>query len=308
MKNDRTKMVMLQCSVVFDNHKTTIWNFDEIEDTPKGRNKIFRDVFSKMSTTENVVSVSERAEYITVPFKPVTENFFYSQLAVRKTVDIFEEQSDINSQLSIEKKEISSLPFLWVFVDLDNQIFFIELKDSIINHSTLPSIISEIIQRHIGQLPINMYVSLISNEKRFWEIALSNVEIHEIQFELIAPNIFGFRNQISQTLKETKEIINSDEIVLSFQKKDGYIRADHEFLDEYVKYSSSSGGWKIKTKKNGETTTFSSKDKTKIIFIDSTVLDFVTKYSKADVGISRDEWNVYISKLMEAIKGENQET
>ena len=308
MRNDRTKMVMLQCSVVFDNHKTTIWNYDQIEDSPKGRNLIFREVFTKMASTQNVVSVSERAEYISVPFKPVTDNIVFSQLAVRKTVDIFEEQSDINSQLSIEKKEISSLPFLWVFVNLDSQVFFIELKDSTINHSTLPSIISDIIQRHIGQLPINIYVSLISCEKRFWEIALSNVEIHEIQFELIAPNILGFRNQISQTLKETKEIINSDEIVLSFQKKDGYIRADHGFLDEYVKYSSSSGGWKIKTRTNGETTTFSSKEKTKIISIDSTVLYFVTKYSKADVEISRDEWNDYISKLMEAIKGENQET
>ena len=247
--------LVIQVSLIA-HEQTNIFDND-YSDTPQGRNKLFRDVFSSIANQIRIPQKGKMTDNFLLFSRRLSNDVLYFKLAKRR-------KTEINALLDndIKPMAIDDFPNIDVFVNLRLQQLLIEIKGNIFTTQEAMETIRKSIEKHTQKYHFSVFANTVDDTKKFWDrVDRKNAdEILEIEFEMIAPNFFGNSGQAKDLVSEAKDTINATEISMKFTNKEGKLRATMEHLDSYVKYTSFAGGWKVKIRKDGITKTLKSKD------------------------------------------------
>lgn len=269
--------IVLQANVVF-NQQLSLFA-EDYEDTKEGRNEAFRKAIDKLKVKKAVRISPSITEYVLVYKVDITDDILYCQLAKRTQMDTYKLTDN-----TIKQESIDSYPPLDVFINLKQQQFAVELNTKILQASAILSTVKNLINSLVKDY--NIFFNTIENKKEFWDLVSDNDSIQEISFDLVVPNFFGATGAANNLVSGAKSSLNADRVELSIKNKKGGLTASLEAIDSYVKYSSSSGSWKLKIKSEGQSRykTISSTDYCMKKEIESEILDLVKKID--------DRWQV----------------
>ena len=150
--------------------------------------------------------------------------------------------------------------------DPDGQKLAIQLNTGV--GAVLP-LVTALIQR-INDIGVDaawlIEVYPISDEESFWSVVEKyRSEITSLQLKLVAPNILGFRDSVSQEMRRVRDENNAATVTIGIENKDG-INVDTKEVREAVHYVSEGGGDAILRK--GRRKLFDSKRRTRTINVD----------------------------------------
>lgn len=281
--------VLLQASVVF-NKQYSLFE-EEYEDTKDGRNLAFRSAISKFKEKRTIRISPRISEYVLVYKGDITDDILYCQLAKRTQMDTYK-----LTENTIEQESIDSYPPLDVFINLKQQQFAVELNTKILATSTIVTTVKNLINSLVRDY--NIFINTIENKKEFWELISDKEAIQEISFDMVVPNFFGATGAANELVSGAKSSLNADSVELSIKNKKGGLKASLEAIDSYVKYSSTSGSWKlkIKTEGQGKYKTIKSTDFCIKKEIESNILDLVKKVDE-NWNVNTDIYNGLINNL-----------
>lgn len=265
-----TVFINLHGSVVFNNQLSFFGN--KYEDTKSGRNKAFRDIVEIIESKKTLKLKNKNAEYILVFKAKISGDIIYCQLAKKTPMEMFElTENNIKSNL------IDSYPPLDVFINLKCQQFAIEISNSKIPIESLLNVF----QRMLNNLTkdFNIFVNAIKDKKDFWDLISNDNSISEITFDLVVPNYFDVSGSAKNLVASAKDSLNADNVSLCIKNKKGKLKASIEAIDSFVKYSSSSGSWRLKIKESGSSQyrVYKSCDFYKKREIETEILDLIKK-------------------------------
>lgn len=242
MMGKGTSFILLQASVVF-NQQMSLFG-EEYEDTKEGRNKVFRNTIQKLVGKKTVKISSKNSEYVLVYSANISDDIIYFQLAKRTSVKINALVED-----SFKQETVPDYPPLNVFVNLRCQQFAVELNTKILNITSIVTTIKNFINTSKN---FSIFVNTIEDRKEFWNIFSDEDSIQEVSFDMVVPNFFGVSGDAGDLVSEAKSQLNADSVELSFKNKKGGLKANIAAFDSFVRYSATSGSWKIKLKSEGE--------------------------------------------------------
>ena len=82
----------------------------------------------------------------------------------------------------------------------------------------------------------------MTDEKSFWNVVAEHKQIITcVQFKLVAPNVLGFFDSVSNELREIRDENNGANVGISIENKDGII-LDTQSIKNAVRYVSEGGG------------------------------------------------------------------
>lgn len=281
--------VLLQASVVFNKQYSLF--AEEYEDTKDGRNLAFRSAISKFKEKRTIRISPRISEYVLVYKADITDDILYCQLAKRTQMDTYK-----LTENTIEQESIDSYPPLDVFINLKQQQFAVELNTKILVTSTIVTTVKNLINSLVRDY--NIFINTIENKKEFWELISDKEAIQEISFDMVVPNFFGATGAANDLVSGAKSTLNADSVELSIKNKKGGLKASLEAIDSYVKYSSTSGSWKLKIKSEGQGKykTIKSTDFCIKKEIESSILDLVKKVDE-NWNVDTDIYNGLINNL-----------
>ena len=281
--------VLLQASVVFNKQYSLF--AEEYEDTKDGRNLAFRSAISKFKEKRTIRISPRISEYVLVYKADITDDILYCQLAKRTQMDTYK-----LTENTIEQESIDSYPPLDVFINLKQQQFAVELNTKILVTSTIVTTVKNLINSLVRDY--NIFINTIENKKEFWELISDKEAIQEISFDMVVPNFFGATGAANALVSGAKSTLNADSVELSIKNKKGGLKASLEAIDSYVKYSSTSGSWKLKIKSEGQGKykTIKSTDFCIRKEIESSILDLVKKVDE-NWNVDTDIYNGLINNL-----------
>lgn len=281
--------ILLQANVVF-NQQLTLFG-EQYDDTKTGRNKAFRSAIGKLKEKKTVRISPKISEYVLIYKADITTDILYCQLAKRTQMDTY-----TLTENTIKQESIDSYPPLDVFINLRQQQFAVELNSKILVASTIVTTVKNLINSLIKDYDI--FFNTIESKKEFWDLVSDKDAIQEISFDMVVPNFFGATGAANDLVSSAKSSLNADSVELSIKNKKGGLKATLDAIDSYVKYSSSSGSWKMKIKAEGESRyrTISSTDFCIKKQIETDILDLLKRMDD-NWRINIDVYNGLINKL-----------
>lgn len=289
--------LLLQANVVFNQQLSLFQN--NYVDNKKGRNEAFKRTINKF-IEKKIVKVSPRiTEYILVYVATITDNIIYCQLAKKSSVETYSLKDNI-----IEADSVASYPPLDVFINLNLQQFAVELNSKILSIQVVEKTIKNLINSLVKDYSI--FFNTIEDKKEFWNTVSNDDSIQEISFDLVVPNFFGATKEAKDLVEGAKSDVNADSVVLTFKNKKGGLRADMQSIDSFVKYSSTSGSWKMKIKQQGQTKykIIKSTDYCKQKEIEEDIIELVRNIND-NAQIGTDLYNGLIDRLNGLFENEN---
>lgn len=151
----------------------------------------------------------------------------------------------------IELTRVEDYPWCLLIIDLEKQIFLISRNSQITsNISTLKNSIAKVISSQLKKFQVSLQLELITNKNSFWDSVFQNTgEIRFVELTLISPNFLGQSYSTTKMLKEFRDELNNDSIVLKFTNNRGKLNISPKshFLKDILEYiANGCGSWKIK--------------------------------------------------------------
>lgn len=169
----------------------------------------------------------------------------------------------------IVETEENDYPYVNVFIALDSQKFLIESNTQVFkNYNTCSTVMENIINNKLRENDIRIELNPIIEEENFWNYFRTGTKVYNIEFKLVAPNMFDAEDDANNFLKEAQKNIGANVVTLNFCNQEGNIKPNRIGIDSFIKYISAGGGiWKIITQNSdGKKEKISSKQKsTKVI-------------------------------------------
>lgn len=269
---DKKKMLfnIFQVSVVFSNQQ----NFLDktYNDDKEGRNAAFRDVINNVVESKKIKINPRNCEYSLLYVCYITKDLLCFQLAKKKDVKIYKETEDY-----IEKRTVDSYPFVYMFVNLETQKVFVQVKDSFMSENSMLSNIIKIFNHVLRNVNFSMYLTPIEDIKEFWALTNDSI-IKDMEFELVAPNFFNAAGKAKELAEESKKQLNAETTTVKFQNKKGNLKATMSFLKDLVEYSSHAGYWSVVVEQDGKRKRIKSHDVQMKQEIEEYILDLLDKY------------------------------
>lgn len=289
--SERNKSFLITQVSLVANDQLTLFD-NEYEDNQEGRNQLFRNVFFDIADNKKIVYKGRQLDNILLFSRKLTEETFYFKLAKQKKKEINAFFDD-----DIKAFKLDDFPHIDVFVNLRLQQILVEVKESIFAINEAIEILRRIIQAGTKKHNYSVFVSTVDDMQSFWErVDQKNAdEILEIKFEMIAPNFFGNAGQAKDLVDDAKSNVNATEVSIILVNKKGKLKASMEHLDSFVRYSSFSGGWKVKVRKDGYVKTLKSNDMSLKKNIPEVVLDTIREISDNTNNI--DAYNRCVSEI-----------
>lgn len=226
-------------SILFPD-QSSIYNSGLLNDS-KSKNSIFRSFFNIIEDNKKFESQYQSRIYYLI-FKNKYDDILHCQLARKKQ---FSKRELIENDI-IEKDD-EDYPYVNIFIDLVGQKFLIESNTQVFeNYNTCSNVIENIINSKLKEQDIRIELNPIIEEENFWNYFSGNSKIYNIEFNLVAPNIFDAEDDANTFLKEAQKNLGASVVNLNFCNQEGELKPNKVGIDSYIKYISDGGGsWKI---------------------------------------------------------------
>ena len=220
--------------------QATIYNYS-LQNDSASKNKIFREFFSMIESEKKFESRYQSRIYFLI-FKNNYNDVLHCQLARKKQ---FNKRELVDN--NIIEREDNDYPYVNIFVDLKTQKFLIESNTQVFeNYNTCGTVLENIINNNLKEKDIRITLNPIIEEENFWTHFDNNSKIYNIEFRLIAPNMFDAEDDVNIFLKEAEKNVGSDVVNINFCNTKGNLNPNKKGFDSYVRYISAGGGhWKI---------------------------------------------------------------
>lgn len=249
--------------------QASIFNLDLRNDS-NSKNKIFRDFFDMIETEKKFVSQYQNRIYYLI-FKNKYEDLLHCRLARKKQ---FSKRELVEND--IIETEDNDYPYVNIFIDLKSQKFLIESNTQVFeNYNTCSTVMENIINSNLKEKDIRIELNPIIEEENFWNYFSGNSKVFNIEFKLVAPNMFDAEDDANNFLKEAQKNVGSDIVTLNFCNQEGNLNPNKVGIDSFIKYISAGGGtWKLRIlNSNGQKQSISSQQKSTKVNIPITYED-----------------------------------
>lgn len=200
--------------------------------------------------------------------KTLKSRYVLLKLAKEKQRELHQE-----GEFDIEEKVTDDYPYIYIIIDLNNQVILIEHLTTVFNSSfTSQNIIKTFLLEHAAKYhyEIKSHPMLISDS--FWESVQKAEAIHELQIKLESPNLFDGMIDINTTLKKIKKKYNNTEtnIKLVNNSESLLLQKENEELKSAINYVANGGGdWVMSIQENNHNYDVKSEEHIQIIVMDS---------------------------------------
>ena len=249
--------------------QASIFNLD-LKNDSNSKNKIFRDFFDMIETEKKFVSQYQNRIYYLI-FINKYEDLLHCRLARKKQ---FNKRELVEND--IIETEDNDYPYINIFIDLKSQKFLIESNTQVFeNYNTCSTVMENIINSNLKERDIRIELNPIIEEENFWNYFDENSKVFNIEFKLVAPNMFDAEDDANNFLKEAQKNVGSDIVTLNFCNQEGNLNPNKVGIDSFIKYISAGGGtWKLRTlNSNGQKQSISSQQKSTKVNIPITYED-----------------------------------
>ena len=99
--------------------------------------------------------------------------------------------------------------------------------------------IAKVISSQLKKFQVSLQLELITNKNSFWDSVFHNTgEIRFVELTLISPNFLGQSYSTTKMLKEFRDELNNDSIVLKFTNSRGKLNISPKshFLKDILEY------------------------------------------------------------------------
>lgn len=235
----------------------TIFN-SGLSNNSESKNTIFREFFKVIEKSKKFESQYQNRIYYLI-FKNKYNNLLHCQLARKKH---FNKRELIENDIVETKDE--DYPYVNIFIDLSGQKFLIESNTQVFeNYNTCSNVIENIINSNLKEKDIRIELNPIIEEEDFWSYFTESSKVYNIEFKLVAPNMFDAEDDANNLLKEAQKNIGANIVNMNFCNQEGNLKPDRVGINSFIKYISDGGGtWKIVTlNSNGKKEKISSKQR-----------------------------------------------
>lgn len=247
----------------------SIYNIN-LKNNSESKNKVFRNFFEMIETTKKFESQYQNRIYYLI-FKNKYENLLHCKLARKRQFN----KRDLVDNDIIEMAD-NDYPYVNVFIDLKSQKFLIESNTQVFeNYNTCSKVMENIINSNLKERDIRIDLNPIIEEENFWNYFDKKFKVYNIEFKLVAPNLFDANDDANNFLREAQENVGSNIVTLNFCNQEGNLNPNKNGIDSFIKYISAGGGtWKIRIlNSNGKKQSISSKQKSTKVNIPITYED-----------------------------------
>lgn len=214
-------------------------SFENKELLDKERKGLFRDIIlNKLSNTLKIDKSFIKMHL----YKEITKNLFICKLAkVQEIIKYEDDNKDFKK--TVEK----SYPFVYVIIDLENQIILIQEDSSVFKHKEDSC---KKLYEYLKNANDSMYtlsIDEITTTSDFWEI-VEKEKVYKLNLNIKSPNFFGGSTEAEELAKDIHETTNATETNIQIINKDGDLKLEKRSLTSYIKYIASGGGrWSLHT-------------------------------------------------------------
>lgn len=167
----------------------------------------------------------------------------------------------VEDEIDIKKTDILEARYVYLIIDIKNQILLIEDKKSIFqDFKTAINLINNFINEKIKEYNYHLNIFPLATKYTFWQSVSEAEKIYQLTLKLNAPNMAFFANRSTQKiLKAIKEEVNNDELDLVFKNSDGNLEVKKTGIGTWIDYIREIGGkYFMRYKENGIMKTLSS--------------------------------------------------
>lgn len=206
----------------------------------KKRKDLFRDII--LNKLSNTIKIDKSFIKMHL-YKEINKNLFICKLAkVQEIVKYEDENNDFKK--TIEK----SYPFVYVIIDLENQIILIQEDSSVFKQKENSR---KKLYEYLKKANDSMYtlsIDEITTTSDFWEI-VENEKVYKLNLNIKSPNFFGGNTEAEELAKDIHQTTNATETNIQIINHDGDLKLKKKSLISYIKYIASGGGhWSLNTK------------------------------------------------------------
>lgn len=167
----------------------------------------------------------------------------------------------VEDEIDIKKTDILEARYVYLIIDIKNQILLIEDKKSIFqDFKTAIKLINTFINEKIKEYNYHLNIFPLATKYTFWQSVSEAEKIYQLTLKLNAPNMAFFANRSTQRiLKAIKDEVNNDELDLIFKNSDGNLEVKKTGIGTWIDYIREIGGkYFMKYRENGIMKTLSS--------------------------------------------------
>lgn len=215
-------------------------SFNNKELLDKERKDLVRDIILNKLSNDIKIDKSFIKMHL---YKEINKNLFICKLA--KAQDIVKYEDD---NKDFKKTIETSYPFIYIIIDLENQIILIEDDSSVFrNKEDSRKKLYEYLKRN-NESMYTLSIDEITTTSDFWNIVDSE-DIYKLNLNIKSPNFFGGDTEAEELTKEIHKATNATETNIQIINHDGELKLERKSLFSYIKYIASGGGrWSLYTK------------------------------------------------------------
>ncbi|CEP83960.1 hypothetical protein [Paraclostridium sordellii] len=176
-------------------------------------------------------------------YKELNNNLFVCKLAKVQEIIKFEDNNN-----DFKKRIERSYPFVYIIIDLENQIILIQEDSSVFKQKEDSR---KKLYGYLKNANDSMYtlsIDEITTTSDFWEI-VENEKVYKLNLNIKSPNFFGGNTEAEELAKDIHETTNATETNIQIINNDGDLKLEKKSLTSFIKYIASGGGrWTLHTK------------------------------------------------------------
>lgn len=219
--------------------------FEFLEDTSSSRNKVYNEILNGIVQINNKEFLYKNNSYL-VYNRELNENIVCIEAGKRQQ---FEKSQPDKTGFTL--KYDTNYPIFRIYFHRVTQLVFIEINRSVMNENALTNFVEFFLSLFYEIKKMEIVIQPLYEKAKFWEILENDINIiKELEFELLAPNLFDANSTAKEFAQKMRDRNNAERVRISLISETGVIISKDDIeLNSYVDYTSQGcGKWKVKIK------------------------------------------------------------
>tara|TARA_R110002073_G_scaffold14554_2_gene59368 strand:+ start:55244 stop:56125 length:882 start_codon:yes stop_codon:yes gene_type:complete len=230
----------------------------------KSKEELMQEIIQSLNINTKTEWLKGSKRYLIYGFQKKND-FFILKYARESNEKIY-----VEGESDIEVKGIKETKFVFLIIDVKNQVILIERNTSVFNSvRSAINILSDYFRERMREYDYVVNIYPLVSKKSFWNYIDEADEVFELSLVLNAPNMpFLGDSDTRSVLQKIKDTTNNEEFEIGLRNKEGTLKVVQETLGTWINYIREVGGkYMIKFKKNGVEQKKTSYDDTAKTFI-----------------------------------------